>query len=150
MGLDMYLEARKYVSGYEFQADESKQEYRAVCDALGLESVESTPALTVNFTAMYWRKANAIHNWFVNNVQGGTDDCRQAYVPYEKLEELISLCQEAIDRGDPSLLPSVNGFFFGSIEYDEWYWETIRDTIKGLMEALKKFDGCDFWYTSSW
>jgi hypothetical protein len=146
----MYLEARKYVSGYEFQSDERKQKYRAVCDAVGLESVESTPAVTVSFNAMYWRKANAIHNWFVNNVQGGVDDCRDYYVTETQLKELVSLCQEAIDTQDTTLLPSVSGFFFGSTEYDEWYWEDLRNTIKGLTEALNKFDGCDFYYQSSW
>jgi len=150
IGLDMYLEARKYVSGYNFQSDESKQDYRAVCDAMGMESVENTPSVTVSFNAMYWRKANAIHNWFVNNVQGGNDDCRDYYVSYEQLQELISLCQETVDNADPRLLPSVSGFFFGSTEYDEWYWEDLRSTIKGLTEALKKFYGCDFYYQSSW
>ena len=24
---------------------------------------------------MYWRKANYIHNWFVENIQNGSDDC---------------------------------------------------------------------------
>lgn len=150
IGLDMYLEARKYISGYEFQSDESQQEYRAVCDAIGLESVESTPGLTVVFTAMYWRKANAIHNWFVNNVQGGVDDCRDYYVTEAQLKELISLCREAIDRGDSSLLPSISGCFFGSTEYDEWYWNDLEKTVDGINKALTKFDGCDFYYQSSW
>ena len=26
--------------------------------------------------SIYWRKANAIHGWFVKNAQQGIDDCR--------------------------------------------------------------------------
>lgn len=29
----------------------------------------------LNDEAIYWRKFNAVHRWFVNNVQGGKDDC---------------------------------------------------------------------------
>ena len=38
----------------------------------------------------YWRKANAIHNWFINNCsENGEDNCQEIYVNREKLEELL-------------------------------------------------------------
>lgn len=41
----------------------------------------------------YWRKANHIHNWFVENVQDGEDDCRyHGEVTKEDLEELLVSC----------------------------------------------------------
>lgn len=41
----------------------------------------------------YWRKANAIHNWFVEHVQDGIDDCRyHNEVTKELLEELLDTC----------------------------------------------------------
>lgn len=42
----------------------------------------------------YWRKANAIHNWFVENVQNGEDDCWSYAVTKEQIEELLELCKE--------------------------------------------------------
>ena len=42
----------------------------------------------------YWRKANEIHNWFVENVQGGEDDCGMYEVSEEKLVELLNICKE--------------------------------------------------------
>ena len=39
-----------------------------------------------------WRKANAIHRWFVENVQDGEDDCDIYEVPKEQLEELLGIC----------------------------------------------------------
>ena len=46
----------------------------------------------------YWRKANQIHNWFVNNVQGGEDDCGTYIVSKEQLEELLDICKTIIDN----------------------------------------------------
>jgi hypothetical protein len=40
----------------------------------------------------YWRKANHIHTWFVNNVQDGQDDCSWYPVTQDKLRELHSIC----------------------------------------------------------
>ena len=42
--------------------------------------------------AAYWRKANQIHNWFVENVQDGNDDCNCYEVTKEQLEELLEVC----------------------------------------------------------
>ena len=40
----------------------------------------------------YWRKANAIHKWFVENVQDGVDDCGRYEVTKEQLQELLKIC----------------------------------------------------------
>ena len=42
----------------------------------------------------YWRKANHIHSWFVENVQNGEDDCGEYYVETEKLQELLDTCKK--------------------------------------------------------
>lgn len=44
--------------------------------------------------AAYWRKANQIHNWFVENVQDGKDDCDCYEVTKEQLEELLEICMK--------------------------------------------------------
>ena len=44
----------------------------------------------------YWRKANQIHNWFVNNVQNGNDNCGTYYVGVEQLEELSENCKAVL------------------------------------------------------
>jgi hypothetical protein len=45
---------------------------------------------------MYWRKANQIHRWFVDNVQEGNDDCKEYYVDEDTLQELVNKCKEAL------------------------------------------------------
>ena len=52
----------------------------------------------------YWRKANAIHKWFVDNVQDGEDDCGYYVVTQANLEELRSICDKIIQN--TKLVPS--------------------------------------------
>ena len=78
--------------------------------------------------AGYWRKANQIHGWFVENVQNGVDECKKTYVPKEKLIELKELCEDLLHTKDKQkaqeLLPATSGFFFGSTDTnDKYYWE---------------------------
>jgi hypothetical protein len=40
----------------------------------------------------YWRKANQIHKWFVDNVQDYEDDCGYYEVDREQLEQLLHIC----------------------------------------------------------
>lgn len=95
----------------------------------------------------YWRKANQIHNWFVNNIQNGEDECGEYDVPYEKLLELRGLCYDVLKTKNPSLLPPTSGFFFGSTEINDHYYDDLRDTIK-IIEALNDAD--KYTYHSSW
>ena len=47
----------------------------------------------------YWRKANAIHQWFVVNVQDYEDDCEyHDEVTKEKLEELRDTCKRILEE----------------------------------------------------
>ena len=73
----------------------------------------------------YWRKANAIHGWFVDNIQDGVDDQNEYYVSKEKLEELLPVCE---------------GFFFGDYSYSSWYVDDIKDTIEQLTKVLQTTD----------
>jgi hypothetical protein len=108
--------------------------------------------VNVEVTAAYWRKSNQIHKWFVDNVQGGEDNCGEYYVSKDKLKELRETCRQALFAKDPSLLPPQAGFFFGSYDIDEWYWEDIKRTIKKLdrLFELSDFDQLSFYYNSSW
>lgn len=134
MGLDMYLTASRY---YWFN------EEKPVIDGIEIKELRAEAA--------YWRKANQIHAWFVDNVQGGEDECNPHHVDREQLQQLIDLCKQALDTKTPLIEPR-SGFFFGSTEIDEWYWQTLRDTVDRLTEALAKFpeEHWSFEYRSSW
>jgi hypothetical protein len=91
MGLDMYLDAEKNIWGHSPDAEKAEK----VKALFSFPDVESQ-YITVGFEAMYWRKANAIHNWFVENVQDGNDDCGRYYVCTDQLQALHDLCVKVI------------------------------------------------------
>lgn len=113
------------------------------------------PYLRIIENVGYWRKANAIHNWFVNNVQDGVDDCAfHDEVTKENLEELRDICHEVLCDPDmaEALLPTQGGFFFGSTVYDEWYIDDLKKTIDIIDKVLETtdFDTQMLYYVSSW
>lgn len=47
----------------------------------------------------YWRKANAVHKWFVDHVQDGEDDCEyHKEVTKKDLIELRDICREILEN----------------------------------------------------
>ena len=99
----------------------------------------------------YWRKSNQIHKWFVDNIQDGVDNCATYYLDKNHLIELKEKCQEVLKNPEKAeeLLPVEEGFFFGSQEYDEWYFDNIQATIEIIDWAIEKeYDY--FAYSSSW
>ena len=152
MGLDMYLSAKRYL--YR-DADEPISD--GINELLGIPSDKSKRfrgasfvAKEISIEAMGWRKANAIHGWFVRRCQGGEDNCKEYYVSREHLQELVKLCQEALDNPDAEILEPTAGFFFGSYEKDDWYYQDLKDTIEGIEKALELPNSFEFYYQSSW
>lgn len=47
------------------------------------------------------------------------------------------------------LLPTEDGFFFGSQDYDQYYLDDIRHTVKVLEEALS-VSGVEYYYSANW
>ena len=61
----------------------------------------------------YWRKANEIHNWFVEHVQDGVDDCcYHEEVTKEVLEELLAICQKVLANCELVEGKITNGYTF--------------------------------------
>lgn len=105
--------------------------------------------------AGYWRKANAIHKWFVENVQNGIDECQLSVVSRDQINMLLERVELVLRDNSRAreLLPTTSGFFFGSTDHDEWYFRDLEDTQEILKKALDILDGDDtitFYYQSSW
>lgn len=145
MGLDMYLEQRIYVGDY-VRDEKAKELRRALTD------LDVTDPHYIECRVGYWRKANAIHGWMVNNVQNGVDDCGTYYIPWAKLVELRDICKRV--QNDVSLarelLPPTQGFFFGTYEIDEWYLDDLQETINIINKLGDNDDTTDLYYSSSW
>jgi hypothetical protein len=114
----------------------------------------------VQVTACYWRKANAVHAWFVDHCQGGVDECQEAPVHPEQLAALLAACENALDAyrsGDLDkamrAMEPRSGFFFGSTEIDQWWAAGMASTIseiRRVINAAIAIGGVEFVYQSSW
>ena len=174
MGLDQYLTKRKF-----FWSDEEKP--KAV---IQLEKQFKWKINEVELEAIYWRKSNQIHKWFVMNVQEGEDDCGNYELNKEKLEELLAVVTKVIDSIElidwekymskkfndwklievertqkivkdssvaEELLPNWGWFFFGSTDYDEWYYNDLVNTKKDIEGTLADhIEWMYYSYHSSW
>ena len=157
MGLDMYLEKR--VRLYKIQDREWKKDIRLFSDDQP-KVYKNLDCPWLSFEVGYWRKANQIHHWFVENVQNGEDDCKEYRVTYDQLRELHDLCKQILDEPNEKkrlklakeLLPTQEGFFFGTTDYDEYYFEELKDTVDMLENLFKEEDAeeADYAYSSSW
>ena len=165
MGLDMYLSARKYINKIDWSkldhnsdvdyAEATIPQWNEIVDVAGLSHIANKNdiyGVNVSVNCAYWRKVNAVHKWFVDNVQNGEDDCGEYYVSHDKLKELLETARQALFHKDPSKLMPQAGFFFGNTDIDEWYWEGIKSTIKQIkrLTELPDFDELSFYYQSSW
>ena len=51
---------------------------------------------------------------------------------------------------DTEDLDPTEGFFFGSTEKDEYYYQDLQDTVDGLTKCLELPKNYYFYYRSSW
>jgi len=89
MGLDMYLTKKTYIGNKYKKAGEMVR--------LGLPNIKDERVSEISESVGYWRKANQIHNWFVQNVQDGTDDCKDYYVSEENFKALLEVVNKVLD-----------------------------------------------------
>lgn len=182
MGLDMFLWKMKKQKGKTF---DEVMEIKRKLDNEEIKGVEKenlkmymfhTKLENINYEydslfkeVYYWRKANAIHQWFVDNIQNENDDCEDYRVTQKDLQILIdtlkevynSLCnkemvtkkvqdgsieykikafkEEDLEKAK-ELLPTQEGFFFGGTQYDEYYFEDIKKTLNDLQIINECFD----------
>lgn len=164
MGLDMYLEARKYFSKFDYSSSSEEllpdyKELRKFFPA-GSDELGSHAGAHLELTVGYWRKANAIHAWFIRECADGVDECQPIRIRDGKLRELKVIIEFLIDIKDTEnvsveiqkLLPTQSGFFFGSTDIDEYYWGDLQHTLDILNRAidLEENQGCDITYQASW
>ena len=159
MGLDMYLRGVKHfhTCTYEHEAiggdfvKKINPLYQSIAEHYDIECDDDFGVGEIHMPVMYWRKANQIHKWFVDNTQGGKDkNCEPTPVTKEQLQKLLDDVTFVLEHKDPSVLPPQSGFFFGSTDIDEWYWEDLNNTRSGLEKLLKADSFESFIYQSSW
>ena len=189
MGLDMMLYRTKKVKGLTAKdyskvdntiSDVPKEAFKSVresikgrtkeaysqFDEVVKERGEHFSWLSIFEDIGYWRKANAIHNFFVQECQDGVDECQLSIVRKSHLKDLLKRCKKAISvkdiylndgilkegEGIEEYLPTTSGFFFGGTEFNEWYFNDVEETIELIEKVLEETDFKTqvICYRSSW
>lgn len=157
MGLDMYLERRTYVKKWPHTPEERKTHVSVSGNMQGIKQERISYIIE---EVAYWRKANAIHSFFVDSCADGRDECQPIYISEDAANDLLERINTILNA-DPAdveseadrLLPTKSGFFFGGTEYDEYYLEQLRYT-KGVVEGMIEDMGAphygQYYYQASW
>ena len=155
----MYLSKRTYVKNWDHMKPEERHEVSVTRNGAAVAHIKPERITYIIEEVAYWRKANQIHDWFVKNCQGGVDECQETHVSREQLEELLDVVTAILDTPEgveryklatETLAPSP-GFFFGSYEIDDEYYQDLAFTKNILTEILAEADeGGRFTYRSSW
>jgi hypothetical protein len=153
MGLDMYLYSAPKIEGMDLDEILAANAHLAVLEKENMNLYQKVKGYIKHFEeydyswdslltkVAYWRKANQIHRWFVENVQNGKDECEVYEVNINHLILLCNYC-DMILKGEAEpwdVLPTSSGFFFGSTDYDRFYFKEIRETHHTLDVLIQNF-----------
>ena len=99
----MYLSAQRHLYNSAWKSESEKKESEEVQLNEKIRSLfpemfktDNLNYITISFEVGYWRKANQIHKWFVEECQEGNDDCKDYWVSRDQLKELLELCKEVL------------------------------------------------------
>lgn len=143
MGLDQYIKKSTFA--------DNKLKYQL--GQLNLPAgIKAERISNIQEEIAYFRKFNALHLHIVECEETDDDNCRDFYFnPY--IRTLKEICDEILIDKDPekahSLLHTGDGFFFGSTEYDEWYFEDVQklhDVLVGILEEDPQLDHSYYYY----
>jgi len=145
----MYLTRKEYVKDWEHTPKEKRKNVEVFMNG---KKIDTKNLDYLEFEVIDWRKVNHIHKWFVDNCQDGVDDCRVAFVPTDKLKELVDLCKYILKDKEKAeeLLPTQAGFFFGPTEYDDYYFKALEETVYAIDKVLREYPYDEYIYHSSW
>lgn len=84
----------------------------------------------------YFRKVNCVYRYFEDNL---TDET--AWVTKDECEDIVKRCSAVLENPDlaSELMPTRSGFFFGSTEYDKYYFSDLKNVRKQFKSFIKYF-----------
>ena len=99
MGLDMYLTKTTYV-GFQYEHNRRKDGSVPMMTSHNIEHIQPERVSEITETVGTWRKANAIHAWFIANCADGMDDCQDVQVTEDHMNELLRVCNLVLSLAD--------------------------------------------------
>jgi hypothetical protein len=96
MGLDMYLSKKTYVKQWSFKKPEDQFKVSVKKGGVTYSNIKPKRVSYITEELMYWRKANQIHGWFINNTEEIVAGIRY-YVTKTDLEVLLETCKKVVE-----------------------------------------------------
>ena len=143
MGLDMYLSKKTYVKQWEHQTPENRYSVSVKKGGKTCKEIKSRRISHIEEEIAYWRKANQIHGWFVNNTAEITPDIRYN-VTREDLENLLDTCKKVLkllNKSKKSTKQVKSGWDSDGVIYDD---VEVYDNVDEIMELLPPTQGFFF------
>ena len=85
----------------------------------------------------YFRKVNFLFAYYENN--GKMVEQYYAFTDKEDIDDIISRCERVLKDHKQAeyLLPTQSGFFFGSTDFDKWYFSDVKDCLRQMKKYRK-------------
>lgn len=101
----------------------------------------------------YYRKVNWLRGWMIENTSLDHDsNCEEVFISRSQLNELLKTCEYVLEHKNDAeeKLPTLGGFFFGTYDYDDWYFTEIENVRDGLKDILSNKNLCEVTYYDWW
>lgn len=90
----------------------------------------------------YFRKVNFLIPFFEGFFNTEIENLEDLELTRESIEELKDRCESVLKDYTlaKDLLPTQEGFFFGSTNYDEYYYDDVEDVLDNCNALLQEFE----------
>ena len=142
MGLDMYLSKKTYVKNWNHMSPEELHKITVKKGNKVRKDIKPERITYIVEQVGYWRKFNALHNWFVQNCGEGVDDCREYHVSRENLTELLDnlkKVKESLDKSTKSLAKVHVGWSNREKMYEDVEVYDNKEVVSDLLPPVEGF-----------
>jgi len=86
----------------------------------------------------YFRKVNFLIPFVESKIGCTVENCETVKLTKDNLVELVDRCKEVLADHSKAekLLPTRDGFFFGGTDYDEWYFDDVKEVQDKVSDLL--------------
>lgn len=130
MGLD--INVTKIAKSMVKTNTNSQKDYEKLIDELNDIDCENFEFLA------YFRKVNFLFEFFSGSLN---EEETTAVITRGEMEELIEKCEFVLNNRDKAseILPTCDGFFFGSLDYDDYYFESVAKVLLSFQVILENY-----------
>jgi hypothetical protein len=145
MGLDQYLYIEKDVSDIQNKDELAKLLFSMYGISGDISSIKTEVG--------YFRKFNALHELVIKQCGYDVTDDSNIRLDKEACEKILNALEEVEKDHNKAeeLVPTTDCFFFGSLDYDEYYYECVENAVKLFKKIIKQLGDYDtVWYMASY